>query len=212
MARVDAHKVPEPMTTSTPPASDLEALLARSADLHKHLCPRQVLGVRMGLMAGRLLDLPLPQTQRKRLFVFMETDGCAADGVSVSTGCWVGHRTLRIIHFGKVAATFVDRATGAAIRLAPHPESRDRARQVRPVTESAWQAMMEGYQVLPDEELLVSQPVAFLGDLEAMISRPGARVMCEACGEEVLNDLQVVRDGRTLCRSCAGESYYRLLG
>ncbi len=198
------------MSTSTPPAPDLQALLARSADLHKHLCPRQVLGVRMGLMAGRLLDLPLPQTNEKRLFVFAETDGCTADGIAVATGCWVGHRTLRIVLQGKVAATFVDRTSGTVFRIHPHPELRALALRTQPEAASAWEAMLQAYQILPDEQLLIAQRVNLLGDLEAMISRPGARVVCEACGEEVFNDLQVKTNGRVLCRSCAGESYYRL--
>lgn len=164
----------------------------------------------MGLLAGRLLDLTLPQTDRKRLFVFMETDGCAADGVSVSTGCWVGHRTLRIIQFGKVAATFVDRQSGSAFRITPHPQSRDRATEALPEVRG-WEAMLRAYQTLPDDQLLVAKQVAFQGDLEAMISRPSARAICASCGEEVLNDLHVVRDGKTLCRACAGEAYYRPL-
>jgi formylmethanofuran dehydrogenase subunit E len=45
------------------------------------------------------------------LLTILETDGCAADGVSAATGCWVGRRTLRVEDFGKVAATFVDTQT-----------------------------------------------------------------------------------------------------
>jgi formylmethanofuran dehydrogenase subunit E len=161
----------------------------------------------MGLMAGRLLGIPLPQSDKKRLFVFMETDGCTADGVAVSTGCWVGHRTLRIIQFGKVAATFVDRMDGRAFRIHPHPQSRDRAVEALPDSNS-WEAMLQAYQILPDDQLLVAQPVAFKGDLEVMISRPSARAVCESCGEEILNDLQVERQGKILCRACAGDAYY----
>jgi formylmethanofuran dehydrogenase subunit E len=196
-----------PEDSGPSPSAELRSLLDQSARLHKHLCPRQVLGVRMGLMAGHLLGLALPQTDRKRLFVFMETDGCAADGVSVSTGCWVGHRTLRIIQFGKVAATFVDRKNGTAFRIHPHPQSRSRAVELLPDLDG-WNAMLEGYQTLPEAEILVANPVAFEGDLEAMISRPSARAVCSSCGEEVLNDLQVERDRKILCRACAGESYY----
>jgi len=72
-------------------------LLEACAALHRHLCPRQVLGVRMGLFAGQLLDLPLPQPHNsKRLLTIVETDGCAADGVAAATNCWVGRRTLRV--------------------------------------------------------------------------------------------------------------------
>ena len=85
----------------------------------------------MGTYAGELLDMDLPQT-RRRLLTIMETDGCGADGVSVATNCWVGHRTLRIVDYGKVAATFIDTKTETAVRIAPHPLCRERALAAAP--------------------------------------------------------------------------------
>ena len=41
--------------------------------------------------------------------------------------------------------------------------------------------------------------------------KPPSRVICEACGEGISFKREVVRDGRTLCRSCAGEKYYDVL-
>ena len=66
-----------------------------SAQDHNHLCPRQVLGVRMGMLAAQYLAFEIPQ-KKKRLVVIAETDGCFVDGITASTGCTVGHRTLRI--------------------------------------------------------------------------------------------------------------------
>jgi hypothetical protein len=60
----------------------LKELLDQTTAMHRHLCPRQVLGVRMGLYAGELLGLALPQSD-KRLYTIVETDGCAADGIAV---------------------------------------------------------------------------------------------------------------------------------
>jgi hypothetical protein len=77
----------------------MDTLLEQSARMHRHLCPRQVLGVRMGLLAGSILGLDLPQTG-KRLITIVETDGCAADAISVATNCWVGRRTLRVEDHG----------------------------------------------------------------------------------------------------------------
>jgi formylmethanofuran dehydrogenase subunit E len=54
----------------------LHELLLASSQLHQHLCPKQVLGVRMGLLAGKILNLEVPQND-KRLLTIMETDGCA---------------------------------------------------------------------------------------------------------------------------------------
>src|SRR5688572_20541649 len=104
----------------------LQTFLEQASALHNHLCPRQILGIRMGIYAAERLGLELPQTE-KRLFTFVETDGCFADGVAVSTGCWLGHRTMRLMDYGKVAATFVDTQTDRAVRIWPHPTARQQA-------------------------------------------------------------------------------------
>jgi formylmethanofuran dehydrogenase subunit E len=140
----------------------MDELLARSAALHHHLCPRQVLGVRMGMLAGKLLCLDLPQDD-KRLFVFLETDGCTSDGVAVASGASVGHR---------------------------------------------WHAQLLGYQRLADDQLLIADPVVLTVDLEALISHAGARAVCVACGEEIINRREILRGDDCLCRACAGEAYY----
>jgi len=187
----------------------LDQLLEQTASLHHHLCPRQVLGVRMGMLAGRWLGVDLPQSN-KRVFVFMETDGCGSDGVSVATGAWVGRRTMRVLDFGKVAATFVDTASGAAVRIHPHPESRARAIAAAPEARDRWHAQLLGYRRLTDEGLLVAEPVALTVDLATLISRPGARSLCSMCGEEIMNERELHRSGEVLCRSCAGQTYYAL--
>ena len=189
---------------------DLDTLLRQSEALHRHLCPRQVLGVRMGVYAGQLLALDLPQAD-KRLHTFIETDGCFADGVSVATGCWLGHRTLRLVDYGKVAATFVDSQTGQAVRIRPHLQSRQRAAAYAPGVTDRWRAQLVAYQVMPFEALFEVQAVALNLSMEALISRPGVRVNCAACGEEILNEREVILGGEAFCRSCAGEGYYRAM-
>lgn len=190
----------------------LSDLLEACASLHhRRLCPRQVLGVRMGLYAGELLDLDLPQKD-KRLLVITETDGCAVDGISVATGCWVGRRTLRVEDYGKVAATFVDTSSERSVRIWPAPQARPRAWEYAPGAGSSWEAQLLAYAVMPVGELFCSHPVELGFSLEAMIGVAGERVNCQACGEEILNQRQVWVDGRCLCQSCAGRSYYTWSG
>jgi formylmethanofuran dehydrogenase subunit E len=191
--------------------ADLQALLRQSSAMHKHLCPRQVLGARMGLYAAQLLGLELPQSD-KRLFAFVETDGCFADGVSVATGCWLGRRTLRLMDFGKTAATFVDTKTDRCIRIWPHPMSRERASRSLPGAQSRWHAQLDAYQRLPAADLLCYREVALSVSLDEIISRAGVRVNCAACGEEIINEREVVLLGQPLCRGCAGENYWRTEG
>ena len=187
---------------------DLEALLERTAALHRHLCPRQVLGVRIGILAGEMLPLELPQNG-KRLLAFVETDGCFADGVSVATGCSIGHRTMRVMDYGKVAATFVDSFTRRAWRIWPSPNARTRAVEFVPEAANRWKAQLEAYQRIPNEELLISREVTLTVDLTAILGKPGTRTTCCLCGEEVLNQREVMKDGQPMCKSCAGERYWR---
>lgn len=189
--------------------SSLSSLLETSAALHRHLCPRQVLGARMGLYAGELLGLELPQAN-KRLLTIVETDGCFTDGVSVATNCWVGRRTLRVEDYGKVAATFVDTETERAVRLVPHHTARQRAFDYAPNAKNKWEAQLSGYQHMPAEELLVAQTVQLRLPIAEIVSRPGLKAHCDFCGEEVMNGREVAREGATLCRACAGEAYYLL--
>lgn len=188
-------------------SSALVDLLAESAALHNHLCPRQVLGVRMGLLAGELLSIEVPQPN-KRLYTFVETDGCFADGVSVAVNCWLGRRTMRLIDYGRVAATFVDTRTGRAVRIAPNPQARQTANYFAPDERSRWHTMLEAYQIMPADELFTWQPVDLKLSIQEIISIPGHRTVCEACGEEILNQREIVLDGHVLCKACHEGAYY----
>lgn len=165
----------------------------------------------MGLLAGEVLGLDVPQpNNKKRLITIMETDGCAADGVAVATNCWVGRRTMRVEDYGKVAATFVDVKTGQAIRIVPRDTIRQAAREYAPEAKNKWQAMLLGYQRMPAGELLLVQPVSLRTSIDKIISRPRKKAICHACGEEIMNEREVVGEDFTLCRACAGQSYYSL--
>jgi formylmethanofuran dehydrogenase subunit E len=188
----------------------LDDLLTLSATHHHKLCPRQILGVRIGLLAGRLLEIPLPQPE-KRLLAISETDGCFVDGVSAATGCYVGRRTLRIEDYGKIAATFVDTRTGQAIRIAPQGSVRELAWEHAPSARNKWQAQLIGYQHIPDELLLHWQQVELTVPVKLIIGQAGKRVNCEICGEEVINQREVMHEGMILCKPCAGYSYLRFI-
>lgn len=185
----------------------LKELLGLSASRHSHLCPRQVLGVRMGMLAGKLFGLELPQKD-KRLFAFVECDGCGTGGISVATGCWLDRRTLRLMDYGKLAAVFVDTETGQAIRIKPHPRCRRTARQFAPDEPDSWHSQLLAYQSMPDEQLLAVAPVQLTLSLEKIVSQPGMLAICEHCGEEITNQREIIQNGVVLCRACAGDPYY----
>ncbi|MBI5824542.1 MAG: TraR/DksA C4-type zinc finger protein [Chloroflexi bacterium] len=185
----------------------LDEILKVSASRHTHLCPRQVLGARIGLAGASALGMELPRRD-KRLLVILETDGCFADGIEAATACTVGHRTLRIEDYGKTAATFVDTLTEQTIRISPRNNARELAWEYAPSARNKWESQLIGYQHIPDELLFHCQWVELTVSVKQIIGQPGKRVMCEACGEEIINQREVMHEGTTLCRACAGYSYY----
>ncbi len=58
---------------------------------------------------------------------------------------------------------------------------------------------------------MTAQEVTLTQSIAEILSKPSARVNCEQCGEEILNEREIERDGYLLCRSCAGAAYYREL-
>lgn len=207
----------QPSSGSVPPPEVLTPLLEESAALHRHLCPRQILGVRLGLGGLRALGFvgadwqPRFQNRRKRLLTIVELAGCGADGIATATNCSVGARTLWVEDYGKLAATLVDVLNKTAVRVAPRAEVREVAQCYAPNARSRWHAYLDAYRIMPDEQLLSIQPVRLRRPAPDILSRPGVRVDCDRCGEEITNEREVLRDGETLCRSCAGDSYYELL-
>ena len=90
-----------------------EELLAGSVAAHGHLCPGQIVGVRMAMLGLRLLDFQAPPTypQLKQLIVFVEMDRCTGDAVAFVTNAKLGRRSLKFVDYGIMAATFVNLAT-----------------------------------------------------------------------------------------------------
>jgi formylmethanofuran dehydrogenase subunit E len=188
---------------------DIQPLLEKSARDHSHLCPRQILGVRLGLCGLKALDFEAPPA-KKRLLVILETDGCFADGVTAATDCTVGHRTLRVEDYGKTAAVFVDTLTGQAVRVAPALDVREKACLYAPDEPRHYFAQMQAYQVMPEAEMFTITPVVLNTSIESIVSRPGLRVNCELCGEEIMNEREVNRGGQVLCRACNDSAFYQI--
>ena len=188
---------------------NLQLLLEKSARDHSHLCPRQILGVRMGLTGMKALGFDSPP-DKKRLLIIAETDGCFVDGVTAATKCTVGHRTLRVEDYGKAAAVFVDIQKGHAIRVAPILDIREKAYAYSPDEPRHYFAQMQAYQVMRDEEMFTVVDVQLIMPIEAIVSRPGIRVNCDVCGEEIMNEREIKQNGLILCKACAHGGYYQI--
>lgn len=188
----------------------LQNLIERTTARHQHLCPRQVLGLRIALAGVSALGLDVPRRD-KRLLVILETDGCFADGIELVTGARVSHRTMRVEDLGKIAATFVDVKENHAFRIAPQAGIRSLALEYAPEEKRKYFAQLNAYQIMPEDVLLKIQQVYLTRPVCDLISRAGMRLICYRCGEEIINEREIYVDGQVLCKTCAGQPYYTLV-
>ncbi|MBI4832620.1 MAG: formylmethanofuran dehydrogenase [Candidatus Lindowbacteria bacterium] len=190
---------------------DFEALLDESVKTHGHLCPGQVLGVRMSMLGLKEAGISDPKgADRKNILVFVEMDRCATDAVQSVTGCTLGKRTLKFMDYGKMAATFVNLRTGKAVRVLAREEARELATAHFPEIPDRHQAQLEAYKVMPESGLFEALEVEVELRPEDMPGRPLSRMRCDRCGEHVQDMREIRAEGRTLCRPCKLGGYYHI--
>jgi formylmethanofuran dehydrogenase subunit E len=188
----------------------LSEYLELAAQAHGHLCAGQVLGVRLAMLGLRELGIEDPEAERKRLVTYVEIDRCVTDAVALVANCRLGKRALKFRDWGKVAATFVDLKTGRAVRIAAKESSKEAARKMFPGMPKET-GQQKAYAQLADDVLFDKKWVKVEVRPEDLPGFKGPRVVCENCGEGINFKREVVRDGRTLCRGCAGEEYFQPL-
>lgn len=191
----------------------LDEYLILAAQNHGHMCPGQVLGVRMAMLGLKQLGIDDPEKHQKRLMTFVEIDRCATDAVGLVTGCRLGKRSLKYLDYGKVAATFLDLETSRAVRVVARDDSRAKAKAMFQDASggrasSPYKQQLEAYKVMDDADLFTVERVRVRLKPEDLPGRPHSRVVCEQCGEGINDRRERLVEGRVLCRNCAGESYY----
>ena len=90
-------------------------------------------------------------------------------------------------------------------------DSRQKAKEIFPEISDRNQQQMKAYRMMDESDLFSHQWVSVKIDAHDLPGFKGPRVVCAQCGEGINFQREVVRDGVTLCRSCAGESYYQPL-
>jgi formylmethanofuran dehydrogenase subunit E len=187
-----------------------ESLLKGSAAAHGHLCPGQVVGVRMAMLGCDLigLDRPSEMPQIKKLIVYVEIDRCAADAIAYVTGVKLGRRSLKFMDYGIMAATFVNLENQVAYRIVSTEASRDMAAVYAPEIEDAHQQQLEAYIRMPDEVLFDIQEVQVTVPFHNMPGPSRFKATCERCGQVVRDKKEILKGGQVLCRPCAQGAYF----
>ncbi len=142
-------------------------------------CAWRLLGLkRLGIEDPRGAD-------RKRLITYVEIDRCATDAIGMVTGCRLGKRSLKFRDWGKMAATFVDLASGRGVRIVALEDSRELAQKLYPHLESKSAQQMAAYRELADEQLFREQWVQVGCRCAELPGSKGERFICARCGEGV---------------------------
>jgi len=181
---------------------------------HGHLCGGQIIGVRMALAGLRELQMRDPRGKdRKNLVVVVEIDRCATDAIGAVTGLTPGRRSLKIKDLGKMAATFVNIQTGKAVRVCVRESSRRKGEEIAKTFVDMGderEASFKALEVMDEIDLLEIREVIVDFHPSDLPGHPTHKTVCDQCGESILDQREVLREGRTLCQPCAsGSTYFR---
>ena len=187
-----------------------DELLASSAEVHGHLCPGQVVGVRMAMLGCRLigLDDPTSHDQIKKLIVYVEMDRCTGDAVAHVSGAKLGRRSLKFADYGIMAATFLNLETEKAYRVISTEEARDLAAHYAPEVVGKYQQQLEAYKRMSDSVLFRVQEVEVTLSEFDLPGPTRRKVSCSRCGQVVRDHREVAVNGSNLCRPCAQGAYF----
>ena len=187
-----------------------ETLLDESARAHGHLCPGQVVGVRMAMLGCRLIGLEEPTRidQIKKLIVYVEMDRCTADAVAHVTGVRLGRRSLKFADYGIMAATFLNLETGRAFRVISTEDARDLASVYAPDIAEKGPRQLAAYRRMPDSVLFRVQTVRVDLD-ECDLPGPTRRkIACSICGQIIRDRREALVGDHPVCRPCSGVCYF----
>ncbi len=189
---------------------NFHTLLQESSIAHGHLCPGQVVGVRMAMLGCRLIGLtdPTRLDQIKKLLVYVEMDRCTADAVAHVTGVKLGRRSLKFMDYGIMAATFINLMSQKSFRVLSTEESRELVSEYAPEIHGKSRQQLTAYQRMPDSVLFRVQEVQVkLNELDL----PGPtrwKAVCSRCGQVIRDGREIIRNNKILCKPCTEQSYF----
>lgn len=182
---------------------------------HGHLCPMFALGYRMGKMA--LKTLARGREEGVKLIAVVEFRNCLSDGIQYVCGTTYGKNNLFYKEYGKFATSFYDLATGKSTRIRVKNKAVEEAleygmagqevKKLPPASrdEEAKKLFQLGREIVDkineigDEELFtITDAVPFKPEEEPSLKH----VICEKCGELVLEDFVKVHNGKKTCIHC----------
>ena len=185
----------------------------RTVAFHGHWCPGLASGIRAAEWALSELGA---RSEDEELVAVVETDMCGVDAIQYLTGCTFGKGNLVYRDYGKNAFTFYRRSDGKAARLVMRRFGRDAEREeLTALHRKQQRAGLSRQEDNRRHELrdriaawLMEAPLSDVFDVKPP-NEPlpqGARILasllCDGCGEAVMETRVRQFMGQTLCRPC----------
>ena len=179
--------------------------LNRAVSFHGHLCLGQVLGVHL---AERGLEV-IRTTDPKEIIVYVENDRCIADAIQIITGTRLGRRSMKLVNYGKMAATFINTRTGDAYRVWVSGKVNEMIGEINSDFHEREKQYTTILEADSDDIVSVQRVSVTIPPLEMPV-KPQRTVVCLRCKEKVMDGKDVFTEEGTLCLACAGEPYYQV--
>ncbi len=189
-------------------------LIKKTTEFHGHWCP----GLAIGIRAAELALREIGKASDEEIVAVVETDMCGVDAIQFLVGCTFGKGNLIFKDYGKNAFTFYRRRDGKAIRLVTRPSST--ASDDQESLMNKLREKMEGKD-LTDEEKKIWQEtreaiskrimesnledlfeVKTPSDPEPRRARILISLICESCGESVMETRTRRLQNKTFCIPC----------
>ena len=196
---------------------DTNDLLEKGLWFHGHKCPAMPMGLRASMAAMEALQVEHVGDGSLVALVEVDENHCATcfvDGVQVATGCTMGKGNIKKLHYGKWGLTLIDRKKGKAVRVVPRAEAMQKNKEtefmalrkagVSPtkIDPTLSEPLVESVMNAPLEQLLiVSEVFDYLWKDE--FPHTFESVVCEECGEMVVERNARIKNGRILCIPCS---------
>ncbi len=189
---------------------NFHSLLESCSAEHGHLCPGQVVGVRMAILGCRLIGMEQPKRidQVKKLLVYVEMDRCAADAVAHVTGVRLGRRSLKFVDYGIMAATFMNLETGDSYRVLSTEDARALAQVYAPEFATTSERQITAYTRMPDSVLFRVQKVRVKIDEFDLPGPTRRKVACSRCGQLIRDAREILLQGNPVCKPCTDQAYF----
>lgn len=186
----------------------------KAYEFHGHICPGLAVGFRAAQLA--LEKLAAGRSGDEEIVAIVENSACGVDAVQVLSGCTFGKGNLIFRDYGKHVYTFINRTNGGSVRVAVKPGAFN-----NPVYSDLRKKNAEGKATPEEKQRLLelqnqhinnilnaggdSFELKFVEVKMPPMAQIRKSIICDSCGEAVMDTRTVIIEEKVLCIPCAEE-------